>query len=65
MSFYMFRNEMVLVNFDPLRNASSNTATVIATNINNNKSPIALLFCICCEDKFSLPIIPSIQMNPV
>ena len=64
MFLYMFRNEMVLVNFDPLRNASSNTTTR-ATNINNNKSPVALLFCICCEDKYNLLVIPSIQMNQV
>lgn len=65
MFLYMFRNEVVLVNFDPLRNASSNTATMIATNISNNKSPIPLLFCIYHEDKYNLPIIPSIQMNPI
>lgn len=38
---YMLRNEIVLVNFDPLKNASSNAAAATTTNLNKNKSPMA------------------------
>lgn len=38
---YMLRNEIVLVNFDPLKHATSNAAAVTTINLNNNKSPMA------------------------
>lgn len=40
--FYTCSDEIVLMNFGPLKNASINaTATITTINLNSNKSPVA------------------------